>query len=263
MGVGGFQGDVSSFFETGGAAGNVNGFGDYKDAPAVPATDGDTWTSEDSPVSKIGVAGAWKDGIEGWGYADPIPTAGWTPVGAAYTVEATRGLRQLTSTAGAGTGGHTRLPGTASFRIEAICTVRASTTSGFGASVAIGLEDTANTDSLNIQLAGQATGEINLFCYRRPNGLGSNVGQTAVVNLGPSQALNQRIWLAIEYDAANVGTEIKMEISTNGFVWENVLTEAVGTSFPLGTPTAWGYTMDGASTRVASSTLYLFRELPL
>jgi hypothetical protein len=65
----------------GGGGGNVSGYGLYADAPATPAADGDTWTSSDGPVKKVGVAGAWIDMIPGVGEILAMVTGDWTAGG--------------------------------------------------------------------------------------------------------------------------------------------------------------------------------------
>jgi hypothetical protein len=204
------------------------------------------------------VSGAWKDWIPGVGISDPIPTTGWTADGAAVTLSTASGLRAVTVATG-NSGGHVRSAATTSFQVTVPISVLIPDTSGGGA-VILFLEEQATGEALGVQLTG-GVATNTLFVARRPNGAFSAVGQTVLQTNTPTAGVEPRVLVRLAYNAANVGTEVTLAISTDGVNFLTLLTEAKATSFTTA-PDRIQYGGEGGSGNTIS-TMWLYDEVGL
>lgn len=222
---------------------------------------GDICRTTDSPVtSRVWDGSAWDDCIDGYGCADPIATSGWAAGGTSHTLSTAGGVRSLQAAGGAATGGHLLTVSPTSWRATALISMFSSDTTTTDASILFGMQENSTSDALLFAvnaLDGGTSGHVHaLYALGRPNGFTSEVSQVLRENHEPFFGLSGRFWLRVGYDAANVGTEITLQISRDGISFEAFHTAAVGTDF-TGTPDRLVFAVVGASGAPTLTTMYL------
>ena len=206
----------------------------------------------------VAASGLW------WGPTTKPPTAGWTVLGVAHTLSTAGDLRALKPAVAAVAGGHLRTAGSTSYRVEACIGLITPDSSTFGASAGLYLQDADTSDAIGLELRQAYTGDTIInYVIRRPDGANDETGQTLVATLDPAQGYGGRWWFAVEFDDADIGSEVKLEVSADGVNWIRLVTEAEATSFPSGPPDRIYFGAVGASGTEALATLYVFDETPL
>lgn len=250
--------EAGSFYGAGGGGGGA-AISQAAYASCSGTASGDTCWPTDSPLVRIYDGSAFDDCFPGFGCADPIPTAGWTAEGVAHTTSTAGGVRVYTAAAAAAVGGHSRSLATTSSRAEVVVSHLVRDTSTSGGSVLAFLEEGGTADALGMQYTVDSNGNWFVYAVRRPNGTTNSSGQAIVVTGSPFTYSGGPLWMALEYDAADTGAEIDLQLSADGLVWHTLLTEAVGTSF-AGAPDEWVLGCEGASTVASECSVYLFSE---
>jgi hypothetical protein len=208
-----------------GGGGNLAEAGPYASAPGTPASDGDTWVSDDGIVTKIGEGGAWLDSVPGWVPAiPPIPTTGWTAEGTSHLWSTNKGIRTARAAPGSGQGGFYRAAPFTHWRATGWfawhCTEFDSS------SLLFGMQDGTGKSLAFHMTANDGGGNGHayvLYLVYRPSGWLNGAGQTLPVQLDPHSFTGSRFAMRVTYDGTGaVGSENQYEISADGVVWHTL-----------------------------------------